>query len=528
METPLADDASRPAPRTAPLSRNGLAEWSIAKEEWDAFVASSSSRTVQTGFWVALAILFALGFGLPLFLIYAAGMPLGLGLVMLGVCGSFALLFAAIFHVAMRGTRLWIARAPRIWDARGCVCPECFTPLTRYADDRDSCGHGYVLEDQPDIVRYLETLATASFSETGRGAGSDALAELRKRATKRGGRRKGGVLDLLSSFRSVWEQWFGFDQPLWRRAVSHCVVIVVPAAIVLPFSLVGASVFVWVIGFAVVGKRALAKSTHREKRGEGGSLRYRLLAITCGFFAFLFPTMVAPMIGRNLPTNMLFTIGERIPEANRDAFDVLASRPLSAQDQQRLADAMLPFVADWARGGGTTDRRRHAQHIAGCVARGTLPETYAAALADATIFLAADLRGRTIASDGEIFELPASSAAQDLPITLRFDGHGLTTSPALGQTVGCLTELEIDGKSLWDARKSEPPQLAGGVTATIGFSDEQPNPDLGDRQVVVRGYICITPSPAAITAFNADGTPSLPPGSRGPWLVERRFTIRVR
>jgi hypothetical protein len=238
--------------------------------------------------------------------------------------------------------------------------------------------------------------------------------------------------------------------------------------------------------------------------------------------------MVAPMIGRNLPTNMLFTIGERIPEANRDAFDVLASRPLSAQDQQRLADAMLPFVADWARGGGTTDRRRHAQHIAGCVARGTLPETYAAALADATIFLAADLRGRTIASDGEIFELPAPSAAQDLPITLRFDGHGLTTNPALGQTVGCLTELEIDGKSLWDARKSEPPQLAGGVTATIGFSDEQPNPDLGDRQVVVRGYICITPSPAAITAFNADGTPSLPPGSRGPWLVERRFTIRVR
>ena len=296
----------------------------------------------------------------------------------------------------------------------------------------------------------------------------------------------------------------------------------------LPFSLVGASAFVWVIGFAVVGKRALAKSTHREKRGEGGSLRYRLLAITCGFFAFLFPTTVAPVIGRNLPTNMLFTIGERIPEANRDAFDVLASRPLSAQDQQRLADAMLPFVADWARGGGTTDRRRHAQHIAGCVARGTLPETYAAALADATIFLAADLGGRTIASDGEIFELPAPSAAQDLPITLRFDGNGFTTSPALGQTVGCLAELEIDGKSLWDARKSEPPQLAGGVTATIGFSDEQPNPDLGDRQVVVRGYICITPSPAAITAFNADGTPSLPPGSRGPWLVERRFTIRVR
>jgi len=527
METPRADDASRSAPRTAPLSRNGLAEWSIAKEEWDAFVASSWSRKVLIGFWVAIAIILAFGFGLPLFLIYA-GMPLGAGLVLLGVCGAFALLCAAVFHAAMRGTRLWLARAPGIWAARGCVCPECFAPLTRYVDDRDSCGHGYAFEDQPDIVRYLETLATASFSEIGRGAGSDALAELRKRATKRGGRRKGGVLDLLSSFRSVWEQWFGFDQPLWRRAVGHCVVIAVPAAIVLPFSLVGASAFVWVIGFAVVGERALAKSRYREKRGEGGSLRYRLLAMTCGFFAFLFPTTVAPMIGRNLPTNMLFTIGDRIQEANRDAFDVLASRPLSAQDQQRLADAMLPFVADWARGGGTTDRSRHAQHIAACVARGTLPESYAAALADATVFLAADLGGRTIASDGEIVEVPALSAAQDLPITLRFDGNGLTTSPALGQTVGCLAELEIDGKSLWDARKSEPPQLAGGVTATVGFSDEQPNPQLGDRRVVVRGYICITPSPAAITAFNADGTPSLPPGSRGPWLVERRFTIRVR
>jgi hypothetical protein len=508
-------------------SHGGLAEWTLSKEKWDSFVAISSSRKVLIGFWVALAIILALGFGLPLFLIYA-GMPLGTGLVLLGICGSLAILFGSIFYVAMRGTMLWSARAPGIWAARGCVCPECFAPLTRYVDDRDSCGHGYILDDQPDIVRYLETLATASLSEIGRGAGSDALVELRTRAAKRGGRRKGGLIDLFSSFRSASEQWFGFDQPLWRRAVGHCVVIAVPAAIVLPFSLVGASAFVWVIGFAVVGERALAKSRYREKRGEGGSLRYRLLAMTCGFFAFLFPTTVAPMIGRNLPTNMLFTIGDRIQEANRDAFDVLASRPLSAQDQQRLADAMLPFVADWARGGGTTDRSRHAQHIAACVARGTLPERYAAALADATVFLVVDLGGRTIASDGEIVEVPALSAAQDLPITLRFDGNGFTTSPALGQTVGCLAELEIDGKSLWDARKSEPPQLAGRVTATVGLSDGQPNPQLGDHQVVVRGYICITPSPAAITAFHADGTPSLPPGSRGPWLVERRFTIRVR
>jgi hypothetical protein len=173
--------------------RGGLAEWTISKEEWDSFVARSSSRTVQIGFWVGLAILVAIGFGLPLFLIYAAGMPLGLGLGLLAVCGSFVLLFAAVFHVAIRGTRLWIARAPGIWDARGCACPECFAPLTRHADDRDSCGHGYVLEDQPDIVRYLETLATASSGDLGRGAGSDAIAELRKRVAKRGGRRKGGA-----------------------------------------------------------------------------------------------------------------------------------------------------------------------------------------------------------------------------------------------------------------------------------------------------------------------------------------------
>jgi hypothetical protein len=262
------------------------------------------------------------------------------------------------------------------------VCPECFAPLTRSCDDRESCGHGYSLEDQPAIVRYLETLATSSFGELGRGAGSDALAELRKRATRRGERRKGGVLDLLGSLRSAWEHWFGFDQPLWRRAVGYCVVIGVPAAIVLPFSLVGASAFVWVIGFALVGARALAKSRYRAKHGERGELRYKLLAGACGFLALVFPTKVAPMIGSNLPTETLFLIGEKIPDARTDTFSVLASRPLSAKDQARLADAMLPLIAEWARG-GWTDRSTPAWHVGTCIATGALPPSYLERLADA-------------------------------------------------------------------------------------------------------------------------------------------------
>ena len=516
METPLADDASRSAPRTAPLSRNGLAEWSIAKEEWDAFVASSSSRTVQTGFWVALAILFALGFGLPLFLIYAAGMPLGLGLVMLGVCGSFALLFAAIFHVAMRGTRLWIARAPRIWDARGCVCPECFTPLTRYADDRDSCGHGYVLEDQPDIVRYLETLATASFSEIGRGAGSDALAELRKRATKRGGRRKGGVLDLLSSFRSVWEQWFGFDQPLWRRAVSHCVVIVVPAAIVLPFSLVGASVFVWVIGFAVVGARALAKSKHRAKHAERGELRYKLLATGCGLFAFVFPTTVAPMIGRNLPTETLFLIGDKIPSATPDTFSVLASRPLTAKEQERLADAMLPYIAEWARG-EWTGRSNAAWHVGACIATGALPPEYLERLAGALVFIDLGVDGLALGADTGVVEV---GVGQQPVFTLSMGGEPRFLNSALGWVTLVYTSADLDGVPIWNA--AAPPT---NQTQRFTVTDTKA---AGTRTLTVHAWIAVVPTGTTVDAIDPTGAPVLPANSRGAWKVERKITLRIR
>ena len=515
METPLADDASRSAPRTAPLSRNGLAEWSIAKEEWDAFVASSSSRTVQTGFWVALAILFALGFGLPLFLIYA-GMPLGAGLVLLGVCGAFALLFAAIFHVAMRGTRLWIARAPRIWDARGCVCPECFTPLTRYADDRDSCGHGYVLEDQPDIVRYLETLATASFSEIGRGAGSDALAELRKRATKRGGRRKGGVLDLLSSFRSVWEQWFGFDQPLWRRAVSHCVVIVVPAAIVLPFSLVGASVFVWVIGFAVVGARALAKSKHRAKHAERGELRYKLLATGCGLFAFVFPTTVAPMIGRNLPTETLFLIGDTIPGANPDTFSVLASRPLNAQEQQRLADAMLPYIADWARG-EWTGRSNAAWHVGACIATGALPPEYLERLAGALVFIDLGVDGLALGADTGVVEV---GVGQQPVFTLSMGGQPRFLNSALGRVTLVYTSADLDGVPIWNA--AAPPT---NQTQRFTVTDTKA---AGTRTLTVHAWIAVVPTGTTVDAIDPTGAPVLPANSRGAWRAERKITLRIR
>lgn len=493
----------------------GLVEWTISKEEWDSFVARSSSRTVQIGFWVALAILVALGFGLPLFLIYA-GMPLGLGLVLLGVCGSLALLFAAIFHVAMRGTRLWIARAPGIWDARGCVCPECFAPLTRYADDRDSCGHGHVLEDQPDIVRYLETLATASFGDLGRGAGSDAIAELRKRAAKRGGRRKGGTFDFISSFQNACEQWFGFDQPLWRRAVGHGVVIGLPAAIVLPFSLVGASAFVWVIGFTLVGARALAKSKHRDKRGERGALRYRLLATACGFFALVFPTTVAPMIKRNLPTETLFLIGDTIPDAKPDTFSVLASRPLNAREQQRLADAMLPYIAEWARGGWTS-RSNAAWHVGACIATGALPPEYLERLAGALVFIDLGVDGLALGADTGVVEV---GVGQQPVFTLSMGGEPRFLNSMLGRVALVYTSADLDGVPIWIAS-----------TATTNQAQRFTVTDTkaaGTRTLTVHAWIAVVPTGTTIDSIDAAGAPVLPPSSRGAWKVERKITLRIR
>ena len=416
----------------------------------------------------------------------------------------------------MRGTVLWSARAPGIWDARGCVCPECFAPLTRYCDDRESCGHGYSLEDQPAIVRYLETLATSSFGELGRGAGSDALAELRERAAKRGGRRKGGVLDLLGSLRSAWEHWFGFDQPLWRRAAGHCVVIGVPAAIVLPFSLVGASAFVWVIGFALFGARALAKSRYRAKHGERGELRYKLLAGACGFLALVFPTKVAPMIGSKLPTETLFLIGEKIPDAQTDTFSVLASRPLSAKDQARLADAMLPLIAEWARGGWTA-RSNPAWHVGACIATGALPPSYLERLADALAFIDLGVDGRTLGADADAVEI---DVGQQPVFTLTMGGEPRFLNSALGRVTLVYTGADLDGVRIWSASAAP---SAGVQRFTVTDTATA-----GTRTLTVHAWIAVVPQGATIDALDALDAPILPANSRGAWKVERKITLRIR
>ncbi len=496
----------------------GLAEWSIPRERWDAFISKWSGRTVRIGFWVAFAVLVAMGIGLPALLIFM-GVPLGLGLVLLVFCGAFALLFGCILYSAFRGTFLWAERAPSIWEAHGCVCPKCFAPLTRYVDDRDNCGHGYILEDQPLVVRYLESLATASFGELSRGAGSETLTALRARAEMRRAVPQGGLRAVYAAMHRGWERWFGFDRPLWRRITAHVAVIAAVGAVMWPIAGIYAVIFVWCAAFFLIGSRALARARSLRARGERAATAHEVLGGVCLFLATVAPTTIAPVIGRNLPTEMLFAIGEKLPQATEGTFDVLASRPLSAQDQQRLCDAMLPFIAEWARGGGTIDRSRHAQHILACLANGSLPAANYPRLAQAIAFIDVVVDGRSLGSDESIVEIVSGTRPE---IALTIGGRTRSVLPD-GRGVAILSSIEVDGVIAWS------PSAGADATAPLfGLADTG---TAGDRSMVVRGWLAILPAatPAStVSGVGVDGKPVLPSGSAGPWPIDRTLTLRVR
>jgi hypothetical protein len=285
---------------------------------------------------------------------------------------------------------------------------------------------------------------------------------------------------------------------------------------VLPFSLVGASAFVWVIGFAVVGARALAKSKHRAKHAERGELRYKLLATGCGFFAFVFPTTVAPMIGRNLPTETLFLIGDTIPGANPDTFSVLASRPLNAEEQQRLADAMLPYIAEWARG-GWTGRSNAAWHVGACIATGALPTDYLERLAGALVFIDLGVNGLGLGADTGVVEV---GVGQQPVFTLSMGGEPRFLNSALGRVTLVYTSADLDGVPIWSASPA-PNTQAQAFTVTDTKT-------AGTRTLTVHAWIAVVPTGTTIDAIDPTGAPVLPANSRGAWKVERKIALRIR
>ena len=564
------DERTPDSANDAPLRDARLVSWSIPKSEWDGFVATPANTNPNLPLIFAGGVFSLLFVGAcALFFFAFPTQPKLLFIMFAAIAAMCAPGFAAVVYMR-RGVMLWRERGPSVWDAQGCVCPLCLKPLCERADDPASCGHGFIIEDQPWIVRYCEALATAPEALTRQHVqGAREMRALRERAENRGTRPRGIFRRLARATRMTWDAWLGFDQPMWRRVVAHVALAVAVVAIIAPFSWVGAATVLWVGGFTFMGYRAVRSAHHvanhlhcakcnhtllsadRAKScpecgtslSEAGSVRSsesRLLVVrwlmgcTFLFLGYWFPAYVAPSISRALPNDLLLVAAERIPGTSRDTFDVLSARPLSANEQRRLADAMLPRIAGWARG-EEEDQSRAAQYIGASVANGTLPTEYARLLAHAVCRLRVEVEAGSMeprADDGgggpgTILAIDAASATEGVRIRMRFDGIGAATGAALGPTVGILSALEVDGREAWSVRAATPPTLASDAVATIDLAAPGVAPPPGDHRIVVRAYVAITTDYRSITTFDASGAPILPPKSLGPWLVEQTLTLRV-
>lgn len=188
METHQADDRSRHAPETAARPNGELAEWTISKEEWDACVARSrrSARYLEPLLVIGLLFIIGIAVGAPLAVMLANKSSTPAALILLGLLAIPTVPFSIFTLKGLRNSRRWRDRMPSLWNEKGCVCPTCLAPLTRYPQDRANCGHGFILEDQPLVVRYLERVATATVNEQRNGAGLAELRDLDDRAIARG------------------------------------------------------------------------------------------------------------------------------------------------------------------------------------------------------------------------------------------------------------------------------------------------------------------------------------------------------
>lgn len=561
METDRAID---PAPDDeAPLRDARFATWSMPRSEWDGFVARCLAQRrnlplVLAGVFLALTLAVVI----TLASLVAPARPQTLVVMACCIVAMFVPGFILGFVLRRRGDR-WRARAVHLWDEQGCVCPLCLAPLRERADDPAGCGHGFLVDDQPYVLRYLEALATAPEQLARQSMhGVDALRALRERAERRGTRPRGFLRRAARSVRVVWDHWLGFDQPMWRRVVAHLALAAAIVGCIAPFSWLGAATALWIVGFTFMGYRAIRSAHYLATRlhcakcdhslhsmnpatqcpecgaslAEPGSVRStesRILVarwiVGCCFvfLGYYFPAYIAPSIGRALPNDLLFAAAASIPEASRDALEVLSARPLSPREQRQLADMMLPHIAAWAAGRGN-NQSRNAQYIASSVANGTLPQEYAELLAHAACRLRIEVDGADVRADDTMIELDGARLAHGVPVRMYFMGHAAATSPALGTTVGVLSALEVDGTGVWDATAEDPPTLASDATATLALSIDGVTPPPGDHRIVIRAFVAIVPAGASIVAFDSSGAPVLVPTSLGPWRIERALTLRVR
>ena len=552
----------------APTSRDPrFVTWAIPKAEWDGYIARV--QAIRPNMTLIMAGAMAAFFTAGSFLLYLFAFPNQptLLFVLLGGVAAIFIPMFVVFAVMRRNIVRWRARCPQIWDAHGCLCPLCLAPLCESANDSASCGHGFIVEDQPWIVRYFEAIAGAPEEVVRHHThGASEMRALRTRARNRGTQPRGIFRRIARALRVVWDAWLGFDQPMWKRVVGHIALAALVVLFIAPFSWIGTIVLLWMGGFTFMGYRAIRSANHIAKRLHCAKCKQTLLSADrttccpeCGtslaeagsvktaeakpllarwalgvFFIFLggwFPIYVIPMIGRALPNDALFALAERVPSIAPETFGVLSTRPLRGAEQRQLADLVLPHITGWARG-QTNYRGREATYIAASVANGTLPIEYAERVARALCQLQVEVS--YVADDGAVaehdgvFEVDAERAAKGIKVRMRFIGFGEATNPQLGPTVGVLATLELDERAVWDATSSTPPALASDAVASIDLASNGARPTQGDHRILVRAFVAIAPDYKLITSFDQSGAPILPPKSLGPWQVERAHTLRIR
>ncbi len=588
-----------------------LEPWSIEKSKWDAFVASCQSPTM---------IVAALMPGIMLLVLtlvsgFAWYFIAGNGGVLCTPAIIFALvtvMMAAVTYMLpaslIKRSRIWRQRAGAIWDANACVCATCLLPLPEprrtvalIGEAPHACTHGFTHADQPQLVRYFESLASRD-----QRAATAVLRRLRQNAARRESQKPTHAPTLfrraLRPVHQCWQRYFASTLALRRRLIALIVVVLALCLVLSVFAGVFALAVAWVwifMGAAyLVGANAkanaleLAAGNTRDLRCASctSALQESDCAHTCpscacdlsrdGAFTatarrnplrdwilggvllatavWLPMTVLSQTLGSMRPQSLL-EAAQRFPSLRTDVFKELRGRALSDSDQLLAAEAMLTALEETP-----LDHRlgREVPYISGSIANGTLPADWCERFARAIVRVHATVDGVIVAPDA------IKDVATGTPLQLAI---GLTGepywAPSLGVISVMLRDISVDGDTPggggpfaevismdeltgWFPFGENPQETwRSGMRAfqrkqRDEYLTRQPQmselvdqrgrivtlTDAGAHQVIVRGWLLVTPSPNAQPYFDldVDGAPMLPTGSRGAFAFEIAYTLRAR
>lgn len=148
--------------------------------------------------------------------------------------------------------RMWRQRAGAIWDANACVCATCLLPLPEprstvalIGETPHACTHGFTHADQPQLVRYFESLASRDQS-----AATAVLRRLRQNAARRESQKPTHAPTLfrraLRPVHQCWQRYFASTLALRRRLTALIVVVLALCLVLSVFAGVFALAVAWV------------------------------------------------------------------------------------------------------------------------------------------------------------------------------------------------------------------------------------------------------------------------------------------